>query len=57
MTALGAVIDFTANIVSFKRIGIKDLPLERTSRGHLAIDLLKFEDCKDILDWRERRPL
>lgn len=43
MQDLGAVIDFAANTVTFDEIGVYALPLVRTARGHLAVNLLDFE--------------
>ena len=42
MQELGAVIDMKNNLVSFEEIGVKDMPLIRTNRGHMAINLLDF---------------
>ena len=42
MQELGAVIDLSDNTVSFKELGVAKLPLIRTTRGHMAIDLLNF---------------
>lgn len=41
MQKLGAVIDLKRGI-SFEEIGVKDLPLIKTKRGHLAVDLLDY---------------
>ena len=43
MKSLGTVIDIGAGTVSFAKIGVKDLPLQRTCRGHLAVSLLDFD--------------
>ena len=43
MEKLGAVINLKDGTVSFQDLGVKDLPLIRTSRGHMAIDLLNFD--------------
>ena len=43
MQDLGTVIDFAANTVTFDEIGVYALPLVRTARGHLAVNLLDFE--------------
>ena len=42
MQELGAVIDLGNSVVSFEQIGVKDMPLIRTNRGHMAINLLDF---------------
>lgn len=39
----GTVINFKAGTVSFTTIGVSDLPLLKTSRGHLAVSLLDFD--------------
>ena len=51
MEELGTVIDIGRGVVSFNKIGVKDLPLIRTSRGHLAVNFLDFDH--DVL-WQER---
>ena len=38
----GTVIDIGQGTVSFKSIGVEDLPLLRTSKGHLAINILDY---------------
>ena len=38
-----SIIDVGAGKVSFTAIGVKDLPLVKTSRGHLAVDILDFD--------------
>ena len=43
MEHLGTVIKFKAGTVSFTAIGVSDLPLLNTSRGHLAVSLLDFD--------------
>eukprot|EP00435_Cladocopium_sp_Y103_P062124 s1878_g23.t1 len=47
MQSLGAVINLKKNVVSFENIGVTDLPLVRTQRGHLAVNLLDF-DCNNM---------
>ena len=42
MEELGTVIDISINTVSFAKIDVKGLPLIKTARGHLAINLLDF---------------
>ena len=44
MQKLGAIIDLQRGVVSFEEIGVKDLPLIRTKRGHLAVDLLDYDN-------------
>ena len=44
MQKLGAIIDLKRGVVSFEEIGVKDLPLIRTKRGHLAVDLLDYDN-------------
>eukprot|EP00434_Breviolum_minutum_P011223 symbB.v1.2.009904.t1/scaffold605.1/size182108/4 len=41
-TALGTVIDLYNRTVSFRALEVQDLPLIKTAKGHLAIDLLNF---------------
>lgn len=43
MEHLGTVINFKAGTVSLTTIGVSDLPLLKTSRGHLAVSLLDFD--------------
>ena len=42
MEKLGAVLNLRKSTVSFEEIGVKDLPLLKTSKGHLAVNLLDF---------------
>ena len=42
MEALGTVIDLYNRTVSFRALEVQDLPLIKTAKGHLAIDLLNF---------------
>jgi len=51
MQQLGTIIDLSKNKVSFKALDVVDLPLIRTSRGHMAVSLLDFGDRTD-LDFR-----
>ena len=37
------MMDVGRGTVSFAALGVKDLPLVKTSRGHLAVDLLDFD--------------
>ena len=43
MQTLGTIINLGEGTVSFSKLNIRDLPLKRTSRGHLAISLLDFD--------------
>ena len=43
MEEMGTVMDIGRGTVSFAALGVKDLPLVKTSRGHLAVDLLDFD--------------
>ena len=43
---LGAVINLGKQTVSFTTLGIYDKPLLKTSRGHLALNLLDFDSSK-----------
>ena len=43
MEELQTVINIGARTVSFNKIGVTDLPLVKTSRGHLAVSLLDFD--------------
>jgi len=43
MQSLGAIINLKKNVVSFEEIGVSDLPLVKTKRGHLAVSLLDFD--------------
>ena len=50
MEELQTVINIGACTVSFNKIGVTDLLLVKTSRGHLAVSLLdfdmdSFQDC------------
>ena len=40
---MGTVMDIGRGTVSFTALGVRDLPLVKTSRGHLAVDLLDFD--------------
>lgn len=42
MEELGAVINLANQTISFLTIGVKDKPLLKTSKGHLALNLLDF---------------
>ena len=42
MELQGTVIDVGRGAVSFENLGVKDLPLVRTSRRHLAVRILDF---------------
>ena len=42
MEELGTVIDIGAGVVTFNSLGVKDLPLIRTAKGHFAVNLLDF---------------
>ena len=46
MEELGAVINLGNQTVSFTTLGIYDKPLLKTSRGHLALNLLDFDSSK-----------
>ncbi|CAE7616057.1 RE2, partial [Symbiodinium sp. CCMP2592] len=46
MHELGAVLDLGANTVSFHSLGVVDLPLVKTQRGHIAVNLLDFDTAK-----------
>eukprot|EP00435_Cladocopium_sp_Y103_P058473 s1160_g20.t1 len=43
MQTLGTIINIGDGTVSFSKLGVHDLPLKRTSRGHLAVSLLDFD--------------
>ena len=43
MEELGTVIDVGRGKVSFTAIGVKDLDLVKTNRGHLAVNILDFD--------------
>ena len=43
MEELGTVIDMGKGRVSFTTLGVHNLPLQKTSRGHLAVNLLDFD--------------
>ena len=43
MKELGTVIDIGRGKVSFTALGVKDLDLVKTSRGHLAVNILDFD--------------
>lgn len=45
MQELGTVIDLSNSTVSFKALGVQNLPLIKTSRGHVAVSLLDFGDA------------
>ena len=40
MEKLSTVLDLSRGTVSFEAIGVYNLPLQKTSKGHLAVDLL-----------------
>ena len=44
MQELGTIIDLANNTVSFRTLGVENLPLIKTSCGHMAISLLDFGD-------------
>ena len=44
MQELGTIINLSDNTVSFEGLGVVDLPLIRTFRGHMAVSLLDFGD-------------
>ena len=46
MHELGAVLDLGANTVSFTGLGVTDLPLVKTAKGHIAVNLLDFDEGK-----------
>ena len=46
MEKLGTVLDLKRNVVSFEAIGVSGLPLLKTSKGHLAVDLLDHGEVK-----------
>ena len=51
MQKLGTIINIGDGTVTFERLGVRDLPLRRTSKGHLAVSLLDFEaETVDIYD-------
>ncbi|CAJ1436956.1 unnamed protein product [Effrenium voratum] len=43
MKKLGTTMDVEHETVSFTQLGLEDIPMIRTSRGHLAINLLEFD--------------
>ncbi|CAE7745994.1 RE1 [Symbiodinium sp. KB8] len=43
MEQQGTVLDIGAGTVSFEKIGVKELPLVRTAKGHFAVDLLDYD--------------
>ena len=55
MEELGTTIDFGKGVVHFEKIGVRDLPLIKTSRGHLAVSLLNFN--KNQMDEFEQEDL
>ena len=59
MQELGTVIDIGNSTVSFTSIDVKNLPLLRTSRGHLAISLLDFdmENISEFVDYDQQEAL
>lgn len=48
MEKLGTVLDLRNGTVSFEEIGIKSLPLLKTSKGHLAVNLLDFPTDSEV---------
>ncbi|CAE7610026.1 30S ribosomal protein S1, chloroplastic [Symbiodinium microadriaticum] len=46
MHELGAVLDLGANTVSFNGLGMTNLPLVKTAKGHIAVNLLDFDQDK-----------
>ena len=70
MEELDTTIDIGKNTVSFRTLGVLDLPLLRTSRGHLAVSFLDFDEARldsftkdpapeqiaDEADWDQYRP-
>ena len=48
MEKLGTVLDLRNGTVSFEEIGIRSLPLLKTSKGHLAVNLLDFPIDKEV---------
>ena len=51
MQKLGTIINIGDGTVTFERLGVRDLPLRKTSKGHLAVSLLDFEaETVDIYD-------
>ena len=48
MEKLGTVLDLRNGTVSFEEIGIKSLPLLKTSKGHLAVNMLDFPIDKEV---------
>ena len=59
MQELGTVIDIGNSTVSFTSIDVKNLPLLRTSCGHLAISLLDFdtENISEFVDYDQQEAL
>ena len=43
MEELGTVLNLGRRTVSFTKLGVTDLPLIKTSRGHLAVSILDFD--------------
>ena len=43
MEELGTVIDIGQGTVSFSELGVQNLPLLRTEKGHLAVNILDFD--------------
>ena len=51
MQKLGTIINIGDGTVTFELLGVRDLPLRRTAKGHLAVSLLDFEaETVDIYD-------
>ena len=46
MKELGTILDLGAGTVSFTKLGVFDLPIIRTKRGHPAVNLLHFNADK-----------
>ena len=44
MQEFGTVIDIGRSVPLFNAIGVKDLPLIRTAKGHLAHNLLDYDN-------------
>ena len=57
MQELGTVMDIGRGVVSFNAIGVKDLPLVKTKKGHLAVNLLDVnpEQLTDFIAIQQRR--
>ena len=43
MEELGTVIDLGKQVVSFTALGVRNLALKKTARGHLAVNILDFD--------------